>query len=161
MKSTTRYRKFNSSRKIGKADQPAPQRQRSGAKGGKAAKKAAKTRRSARFSAPSKLRYVETPRLVSPTVSVSTLETTGYMVADSEMAPSNNMPYYLPTPTLSARSSALDSKAYGYEDITGCSSHLCDDPLFYADPDPGNDSMLPYPSFCDAGDSIFNYGLAA
>jgi len=161
VKSTTRYRKFNSTRKIGKADQPAPQRQRSGAKGGKAAKKAAKTRRSARFGAPSKLRYVETPSLVSPAGSVSTLETAGHMVPDSGLAPSTNMPYYLPTPTLSAQSSGPDSKAYGYEDVTGCSSRLCDDPLFYADPDHGNDSMLPYPSFCDSGDSIFDYGLAA
>ena len=161
VKSTTRYRKINSNRKICKADQPAPQRQRSGAKGGKAAKKAAKTRRSARFGVPSKLRYVETPSAVAPVVSISTIETASQLTPDSELDCSNNIPYYLPTPTLSTQSSGLDSKSYGYEDITGCSPHLRDDPLFYEDPDHGNDSLLSYPQFCDSGDSIFNYSLAA
>lgn len=161
MKSTTRYRKFNSNRKIGKAEHPAPQRQRSGAKGGKAAKKAAKIRRSARFCEPSSLRYFETSSVVSPAVSVPTMENGVQIVPDSGLAHSNNVPYYLSTPTSSAGSSVLDSKPYGYEDITGCSPHLCGDPVFYEDHDHGNDSMFSYPSFCNSGNSIFNYGLAA
>ncbi len=161
VKSTTRYRKFNSNRKIGKPEHPAPQRQRSGAKGGKAAKKAAKTRRSARFCEPSSLRYVETPNVVSPVASVPAMENTCQTISDSGPAHSNNMPYYLSTPTSSSPSSILDSKSYGYEDITGCSPHLHDDPLFYEDPDHGNDSVFSYPSFCDSGDSMFNFGLAA
>ena len=161
VKSTTRYRKINSNRKIGKPYQPAPQRQRSGAKGGKAAKKATKIRRSARFGAPSKLRHVETPGRVAPAVSISNLETGGQLTPDSELARSTNMPYYLPTPPLSTQSSGLDSKSYGYGDVTGCSPHLRDDPLFYEDPDHSNDSLLCYPQFCDSGDSVFNYSLAA
>lgn len=45
VQSTTRYRKQGTTRKAGRSENPAPQRQRSGAKGGKAAKKAAKLRR--------------------------------------------------------------------------------------------------------------------
>jgi hypothetical protein len=161
VKSTTRYRKFNSNRKIGKAEHPAPQRQRSGAKGGKAAKKAAKIRRSARFCEPSSLRYVETPSVVSSAASVSITENGVQIVPDSGLAHSNNLPYYLSTPTSSSGSSVLDSKPYGYEDITGCSPHLCGDPVFYEDHDHANDSVFSYPSLCDPGESIFNYGLAA
>ena len=160
VKSTTRYRKFNSNRKIGKGDQPAPQRQRSGAKGGKAAKKAAKTRRSARFGAPSKLRYVETPSAMSPAVSVSTTENVTQVIPEPGLGHSTAIPYYLSTPTSSSQTSVLDSKSYGYEDIMGCSSHICD-PLFYEGPDRGNDSILSYPLFSDSGDNVFNYGLAA
>lgn len=45
VQSTTRYRKQAGSKKSQKSEHPAPQRQRSGAKGGRAAKKSAKTRR--------------------------------------------------------------------------------------------------------------------
>ncbi|KKZ61045.1 hypothetical protein EMCG_00623 [[Emmonsia] crescens] len=45
VQSTTRYRKPGTHTKSPKSEHPAPQRQRSGAKGGKAAKKTAKTRR--------------------------------------------------------------------------------------------------------------------
>ncbi|OAX85279.1 hypothetical protein ACJ72_00341 [Emergomyces africanus] len=45
VQSTTRYRKLGTQKKPPKSDHPAPQRQRSGAKGGKAAKKQSKTRR--------------------------------------------------------------------------------------------------------------------
>ena len=158
VKSTTRYRKFNSNRKIGKADNPAPQRQRSGAKGGKAAKKAAKIRRSARFSEPSNLRCVEAASVASPTASVSTEDNTSQMASDAGVAHPNNMPYYLSTPTSSSQSTVLDSKPYGFEEITGCSPDIYD-PLFYEDLDHATSSMLSYPSFCDSGDSIFNYGL--
>ena len=89
------------------------------------------------------------------------MDTTHQLTPDSELARSNNIPYYLPTPTLSTQSSGLDSKTYGYEDITGCSSHLHDDPLFYEDPDHSNGSVLSYPQFYDSGDSMFNYSLAA
>ena len=160
VKSTTRYRKCNSNRKTGKGDQPAPQRQRSGAKGGKAAKKAAKTRRSARFGAHTKLRYVQTASVVSPAISISATENPNRMIPEAGFEHSHHMPYYLSTPTSSSNSSAVDPKSYGYEDITGC-SHVRDDPLFYEDPDRGTDSMLSYPSFCDSGESIFNYGLGA
>ena len=159
VKSTTRYRKFNSNRKIGKADNPAPQRQRSGAKGGKAAKKAAKIRRSARFTAPSVLRYVEEARVASPTTSVSTTDNTSQMISDVGLAHPTEMPYYLSTPTLSSQSSTLDSKSYGFEEIAGCSPHICDQ-LFYEDPDHINNPILSYPPFCDSGDNIFTYGLA-
>ncbi|KAG5289720.1 forkhead domain-containing protein [Histoplasma ohiense] len=45
VQSTTRYRKVGSHKKLSKLEHPAPQRQRSGAKGGKAAKKTSKMRR--------------------------------------------------------------------------------------------------------------------
>ncbi|EER43071.1 forkhead domain-containing protein [Histoplasma capsulatum H143] len=45
VQSTTRYRKVGSHKKHSKLEHPAPQRQRSGAKGGKAAKKTSKMRR--------------------------------------------------------------------------------------------------------------------
>ncbi|OJD13028.1 hypothetical protein AJ78_06462 [Emergomyces pasteurianus Ep9510] len=45
VQSTTRYRRAGTHRKCPKSEHPAPQRQKSGAKGGKAAKKNAKTRR--------------------------------------------------------------------------------------------------------------------
>ncbi|PGH09259.1 hypothetical protein GX51_00701 [Blastomyces parvus] len=45
VQSTTRYRKLGTHKKSSKSEHPAPQRQRSGAKGGRAAKKNAKMRR--------------------------------------------------------------------------------------------------------------------
>ncbi|MCJ1257761.1 hypothetical protein MMC24_005587 [Lignoscripta atroalba] len=151
VESTTRYRRTVPNKKIGRSDPPATQRQRSGAKGGKAARKAAKLRRSARFDEPRNLRFFETATDTNP---IAALGSDSNSAHDADMYQLHSMPYYLNTPSSTVQSSASDSSPYGFDDITGCANGLGDEPLFYDDFDGRTESMLPSPSFCDSGESL-------
>ena len=152
MKSTTRYRRNVPNKKVSKSDHPAPQRQRSGAKGGKAAKKAAKLRRSARFDESKNLRYVDRtvvdakPTLVARDSSLSAPDTASYHSSD--------WPYHLPISNTAIQSSELYGTPYGYEDIVGCTDGLPSDSLFYNALDQGDTTTVPSHSFCDSIDSL-------
>ena len=89
VKSTTRYRKHNPNKKVGKGETAVPQRQRSGAKGGKAARKSAKMRRSSRMDEPRPFSLEED----APAVFNST------SMMESHSFSSDSTPYYLQTST--------------------------------------------------------------
>ncbi|KAL1956745.1 hypothetical protein VTO42DRAFT_6895 [Malbranchea cinnamomea] len=121
VQSTTRYRKQGS--KKTKSEHPVPQRQRSGAKGGRAAKRSARVRRAARDLTPK-----TEPDL--PTVSITTSlpqseRHTHYMTTTVE----HPQPLSLATPRLGI--TALDE--YDFRRIIQCTDVSPDFPLFYYD----------------------------
>ena len=152
VKSTTRYRKFSSNKKLCKGETPAPLRQRSGSKGGKAARKAAKSRRSARFDELRPCRYHERLPIGPGTASI---------IDDNDHSKNTffspeRMPYYLHTPHPPTTPVMPEKISYTFSDITGCASRAPSDPLFYDSLDAGTDSTLSCHSFSD---NLLNCGL--
>ena len=141
---------------MGKPEAPAPLRQRSGAKGGKAARKSAKMRRSTRMNEPRVLQYLD--EHFSEANCASTIENPLQRAADTTFFSSDTMPYYLPTSNPPADLLVSDNP-YGYSSITGCAPASPIDPLFYESLEKCSDSMLSCDSFCDSEDSLLNCGL--
>lgn len=155
MKSTTRYRKFSSNKKTIKSEAPAPQRQRSGSKGGKAARKAAKSRRSARLDELKTFRYHEgLPMDIRSASAIDDQDQT----TQTFFSP-KRMPYYLHTPHPPTTPLIPEDMSYTFSDITGCAPATPNDPLFYEALDSGTSSMLSCHSFCDSEDGLLNCGL--
>ncbi|KAL8916399.1 MAG: hypothetical protein Q9208_008546 [Pyrenodesmia sp. 3 TL-2023] len=149
VKSTTRYRKPGSNKKSAKARQPAPERQRSGAKGGKAARKAAKMRRSARFARPD-LRMREDVPL--PSIEVAASSNAGQPLTPSSLWMPENEDYLFSTASRSLSPMRSERTMYDYADIGGVTSLLPNGPLFAgdgADLDVGG--SLSFHSFNDDG----------
>lgn len=151
VKSTTRYRKHNSTKKVSKVEAPAPQRQRSGAKGGKAARKAAKMRRSMRMDEPRTFRYLDGPRGDASPSSTAECQSQTYFSSE---------PYYLHSSNTPAESVISEENPYGYSSITGCASGTPEDPLFYESLEKCNDSMLSCDSLYDSEDTLLSCGLS-
>jgi len=141
VKSTTRYRKSAPNKKIGKSENPAPQRQRSGAKGGKAARKAAKLRRSARLEDPEQYRLMagNLGHLKPVTRSVATCQ--GLPATDADLYQTGNAPYQLHVPCTVRQPSIADSDPLSFGDITGCVTAYPHEPLFYDDSERGDASV--------------------
>lgn len=146
VKSTTRYRKHNFNKKICKPESPAPQRQRSGAKGGKAARKTAKVRRFTRSDEPKTFRC--RGALLSTTHPDAIEEEPAPRTPNKNFFPSGGMPYYLhrsnalqtPTsryaPSFNRPNSPMsplisNTTPYEFASITACGSAAPEDPLFY------------------------------
>ncbi|EFR03077.1 forkhead domain-containing protein [Nannizzia gypsea CBS 118893] len=119
VQSTTRYRKPGVHKKSQKSDHPAPQRQKSGARGGRAAKKAAKYRRAMQ----------ESQRLDR----------------NSQNAPPSDIPFNQPDFLAQTASCVEYGSAdtvnnymlsdYGLENLLGCNELIPRSPLFYPDLD--------------------------
>ena len=133
VKSTTRYRKAGSNKKSGKGRHPAPERQRSGAKGGKAARKVARLRRSARCEGSRPrgredmpLQHVELPALniTSQPPTPSSMWTPGGVETFFSAASRSSTP--LPT----------QQTIYDFGDIDGVTSIVPNGPLFPEDRGP-------------------------
>ncbi|KAI9880830.1 MAG: hypothetical protein M1830_000266 [Pleopsidium flavum] len=141
VKSTTRYRKNAPNKKIGKSETPAPQRQKSGAKGGKAARKAAKLRRSAR------LEDLEHCHLMERAVDGLKGFSRSFTIPnkrpspDAELYQSAGMPYHLEAPLAVQQPSTGDHESFGFGDITGCVTTYPHEPLFYDESERGEDSI--------------------
>ena len=137
VKSTTRYRKTSSNKKGIKPEHPAPQRQRSGAKGGRAAKKAARQKRSLRQVA--RRSY---PQAYGNTGAgsphTSEMDRDDFL-AMASLNPTDMEPYCLETLGPSPLPSFAAPRNYRLEDIVGFSHGLSDDPLFYDDVDTPSD----------------------
>lgn len=146
MKSTTRYRKHHFNKSICKSDSPAPQRQLSGAKGGKAARKIGKAKRFTRSEGSRALRY--RGALPVPTSADSIVEEQSQKTTEKNFFASDGMPYFLPnlgtlqdvtsiyTPSLNRPGSPIsplisNSSPYEFSSIIACSSAAPNDPLFY------------------------------
>lgn len=130
VESTTRYRKVGTNKKPGRVEPVASQRQRSGARGGKAARKSAKTRRSTRPEQPHRVELVKEPSRDPTPANLQYQD--HHSILDSEPYEMSTFPYPVHTPTLTTQSSIAETSPYGFEDIAGCVPNLDDnEPLFY------------------------------
>lgn len=151
VRSTTRYRKHNPNRKGGKGETPAPQRQRSGAKGGKAARKSARMRRSSRMDELNPFRLEE----VTPTVfnSTSMFESHTRTIVDTSFS-SDSMPYYLQTLTPPVEPLLPEDHHYSYPSMATYASTSPDGGLLYETLENCDGSMLTVGSFYDPNDAF-------
>ncbi|KAK2871744.1 hypothetical protein FQN49_002869 [Arthroderma sp. PD_2] len=117
VQSTTRYRKPGVHKKSQKSDHPAPQRQRSGARGGRAAKKAAKYRRAIQESQRLDRNSQNAPYTDIPCNHHDFLAQTASCVEYGPAEPANN--YVLSN--------------YRLGSLMGCSELIPRSPLFYPD----------------------------
>ena len=163
MKSTTRYRKQNSNKKGLKTDHPAPQRQLSGAKGGKAAKKSAAN--ASKVAASKLRRTVRTGKVPSSVVGdsrgasqLSAIEEFSGPRQQQELPyQPDHSPYYHHTPTLSPLPSSSEPRAFAYGKLVGCTPDM-EGPLFYEEPmDSPDGPMLSNQSLVDMGDHLLGY----
>lgn len=163
VKSTTRYRKQNANKKGSKTDHPAPQRQISGAKGGKAAKKSAAN---ATKMAASKLRRTVRPGKLSPPF-FGDSQTGSHLSATEELSVpqqihqlpyrSDNSPYYQHTPTSTPLLSSSEPRSFDYGEIVGCTPDI-DGPLFYDVPlDSASGAMLSSQGFPNREEHLLGY----
>ncbi|MCJ1286811.1 hypothetical protein MMC26_006157 [Xylographa opegraphella] len=133
VQSTTRYRKVGANKKTGRNDTVAAQRQRSGARGGRATKKSIRARRTTRYDAYQRDHTAER--------SAQDMYQTGGIYQDMQSTLETDMydlsvvPYFLDTPSTTKQSSIADTHPYGFEDITGVASGLDHKPLFYDNTD--------------------------
>lgn len=146
VKSTTRYRKHHFNKSVCKPESPAPQRQLSGAKGGKAARKVGKVRRFTRSDGSRASRY--RGALPLPTSTDTIVEEQSQKTTDKNFFASDGVPYYLHnsnalqapnsiyTPSFNRPDSPIsplisNSSPYEFSSIIACSSAAPDDSLFY------------------------------
>ncbi|KAL8909920.1 MAG: hypothetical protein Q9171_004776 [Xanthocarpia ochracea] len=127
VKSTTRYRKSGSNKRVAKAGHPAPERQRSGARGGKAARSAAKLRRSTRIDGPRSWNPEDIP--------IQSIETPLSNVANHPLAPSglwtpNGLESFFSSASPSLTPNSTEDSMYSYGDISGVTGVIPDGPLF-------------------------------
>ena len=167
VKSTTRYRKHNSNKKGLRSHHPAPQRQLSGAKGGKAAKKfaananrtaASKLRRSARSAQQSPMFREDTQGAPLQLPAIDEYEQSPYHHQHGLPFPSNHSPYYYHTPTSTSLSLVSEPRVFNYTNIIGCTPEV-EGPLFYDDPNALNHSdgpMLSSHAFTNIEDTLLD-----
>ncbi|KAI4205870.1 MAG: hypothetical protein LQ350_000055 [Teloschistes chrysophthalmus] len=138
VKSTTRYRKTGSNKRAVRTRHPAPERQRSGARGGKAARNFAKIRRSARHQVPVNWKPQDVPM---PSIEAPTSNMVERSISPPEV--------WTPDSTGSVTPVIMDQHMYSYEDIAGVTDAMPNGPLFAEDDDDdmGGDATLGYPSF--------------
>ncbi|KAI2083834.1 hypothetical protein LOZ36_005352 [Ophidiomyces ophidiicola] len=117
VESTTRYRKQGAQKKPTRSENPAPQRQRSGAKGGRATKKAAKFRRALREA-----QRVEDNRY-------SSNHFKSEFMNDVTIHTPYDEPHRLSSPAITAKNIAATS--YNFDDPSGCTDFSPDSPVFY------------------------------
>ncbi|KAL8692558.1 MAG: hypothetical protein Q9218_002451 [Villophora microphyllina] len=145
VKSTTRYRKSGSNKKVVKARHPAPERQRSGARGGKASRNFAKIRRSARLEGPMSWDHRDIPvqSIERPTPGVIERSLTPPSVWTPDSTGS-----LLGMPSRSLTAETMEQQTYSYEDIAGVTDTIPSGPLFLEDDhDMSGNGVLDYPSF--------------
>ncbi|KAL8850605.1 MAG: hypothetical protein Q9221_004475 [Calogaya cf. arnoldii] len=127
VKSTTRYRKSGSNKRVAKAGHPAPERQRSGARGGKAARNAAKIRRSTRIDPARRWNPEDIP--------LQSIETPLLTLANQPSTPASlwtpdRLDRFFSSDSPSLTPSSTGQSMYSYGDISGVSSVMPSGPLF-------------------------------
>ena len=175
VKSTTRYRKQNLHKKSCRTEHPAPQRQISGAKGGKAAKKSAmlagrtptsRSKRSPRVCRPPSSDVQDTTTRISP---VSALEEylhhhlTGLRQQHDERMSLLRSPFqqapiqsYMHTPSATPTSSFPEPRLFQLSDVVGCADlgHM---PLFCDDQMGVQEGISTSQSLDGAGEAYMDY----
>ncbi len=117
IESTTRFRQKTVSKRSENVDQADPKRQRSGRKGGRAARKTAKLRRSALHEHDA--RYPPYPKSeLSMTLNALPDEPLRQASPHQNWTGSNGLPYYLTPPLSSTQPSFPDSGVYDYRSMT-------------------------------------------
>ncbi|KAL9000981.1 MAG: hypothetical protein Q9169_000465 [Polycauliona sp. 2 TL-2023] len=146
VKSTTRYRKSGSNKRVAKAGHAAPERQRSGARGGKAARNAAKVRRSTRNDAPRTWNPEDIP--------LQSIETPSSNLANQPPTPSSlwtpdGMESLFGNDSPSMTPSSTGHSMYSYGDIAGVTGVMPESALFTDECESinTNDLMAFHPSF--------------
>ena len=157
VESTTRYRRTGPSKKIGRTEPAAAQRQRSGAKGGKAARRVAKLRKCAKLEEPKPSRFFEKSSSSQQT-SFSSDHNYDTNMIDFDAYDLTRVPYYLPTST---DQSPFDSdiSQYPYGDISGCADSLDNEPLFYDEFKHVPDPALPSSSLCEPNEHMLAHAF--
>ncbi|KAG7007009.1 hypothetical protein G7Y79_00012g033450 [Physcia stellaris] len=163
VKSTTRYRKQNSNKKGSKTENPALQRQLSGAKGGKAAKKSAAN---ASKLAASRLRRTVRPENTSPSFFHNSRKVPQLSAIDENSSSQQQHqlpyrpdagPYYRHTPTSTPLLSSSEPRTFDYGGIIGCAPDM-EGPLFYDDPmDSPEGPMLSGGAFPHVDEQLLDY----
>ncbi|KAL8713327.1 MAG: hypothetical protein Q9220_002526 [cf. Caloplaca sp. 1 TL-2023] len=144
IKSTTRYRKQGSNKKVHKSGHPAPERQRSGAKGGKATRKAAKTRR----DPPSKeARAQKKEDIPLPSVEVPTMNSSEQPLTPASIWTNDSIETFWGTVNQSLSPLPTMQGTYGFESIAGVTNALPADSLFSEATGDLNDGMIEFHSF--------------
>lgn len=178
VKSTTRYRKQNLHKRSCKTEHPAPQRQISGAKGGKAAKKSAmlagkmpgpKTKRSSRAGRtlssyakdtttdPSRFSAFEEYRQHLRELEQDNKERMGTL--RSAYLPDATHSY-LHTPSATPISSIPEPRMFQLSDVVGCAD-LGLAPLFYDDPiDAKEDGISSHQMLGSSADAYIDYNFS-
>jgi len=129
VQSTTRYRKVGANKKTGRNDLVVTQRQRSGARGGRAAKKTIRARRTNRYDAYQKHLTIE--ESIQDLYQSSSIYQDMQPALEANLYDLGDVPYFLDTPSTTKQSSIADTHPYGFEDITGVASGLDHKLLFY------------------------------
>ena len=127
VKSTTRYRKSGSNKKVSRARHPAPERQRSGAKGGKAARKAAKIRRSARLDGPSPWKHEDIP---IPSIEGPLPDTVDAQPTPPNVWTPDTPASFFGRTSRSITQGSMEHDIYSYGDIAGVTDTMPEGPLF-------------------------------
>lgn len=153
VKSTTRYRKSPSNRRLGRNDYPAPKRQRSGAKGGKAARKTEKLRRSAHLEVPNLSPFSEDIPMKS--IEPSVTEVGGLPLTPTSVWTPDELRYYFGSNSPSIQPAILDRKVYSYNDIIGVTPEIPPGPLFSDDFNQNNEALFSCHSF-ETGEVLLN-----
>ena len=136
VKSTTRYRK-PPSRRVHRSENPAPQRQRSGAKGGRAARKFARHRRSTQHVLPYR------PQLTAPSIEFAGVEEGKYSDPSDSLPVTpevGSWPYFHSIPSSANRPSPIDGDTFNYLDVLGCNPEDPINALYY---DPPASALFP------------------
>lgn len=153
VKSTTRYRKHNPPRKVGIGESPAPQRQRSGARGGKAARKSSTMKRSSRMKAPNPFRLEEdSPAVFNSTTSI--IESHTRRIVDTSFS-SDSMPYYVQSSSPPVEPVLPDEDYYSYPSMATYASTSPDEGLLYESSENYDNSLLAAGPFYDPNDVFF------
>ncbi|KAL9613135.1 MAG: hypothetical protein Q9167_002300 [Letrouitia subvulpina] len=156
VKSTTRYRKSPSNRRLGRNEYPTPKRQRSGAKGGKAAKKTEKVRRSTHLEVPSLSPFSEDIPMES--IESSVTEMGGLPLTPTSVWAPDELHYYFGSSSPSIQPTIMDRKVYSYNDIVGVTPEIPPGPLFPDDFSQSNEALFSCHSF-EAGEVLLNNSL--
>ena len=140
---------MGSNKKASRLEPAATQRQRSGAKGGRATKKSSKMRRTNRYEESRRARHTEEPMQESKPA--DNLYEDNQPSLDTDMYDLSNVPYFLHTPSLTVQSLTAETSPYSFEDIRGYVSGVASEPLFYETYEDGVfDQTLSGQSFCDS-----------
>ena len=156
VESTTRYRRTGPGKKTSRTEPAATQRQRSGAKGGKAARRVAKLKRCA------KLEESKAPRCLEK----GTDDQQASFSSENNFDPNlieydlTQIPYYMATPTSTVHSPFdSDMSRYSYGDIIGCAGSLDNEPLFYDEFEHAPDPALPSSSLREPNEHLLGHAF--
>ena len=148
MESTTRYRKLGPNKKVHRLEPAAAQRQRSGAKGGRATKKSARLRRTGRYEEARQERHTEEP--VQESNPADYLYKDNQLTLDTDMYDLSSVPYFLHTPSSTVQSSIAETSPYSFGDMTNYGGGMGGESLFNPYEETGFDQTASNHSFCDS-----------